>query len=376
MTDHPPPASAVATARTPGYDVARALAILGMVLVNYKLRTDAEERATGWPLWFANLLDGRAAALFVVLAGLGIALRSRRAREDPDEHLAFERSALMKRAAVLFAAGLLNLHLWEWDILHCYGLYLLAAAWLLTAPGWLLGVLAVACTVVAQWLQVSFDYDADFDVWSLEGMFLDLSYKGVHPFFPWMSFLLVGMLLGRVDLKSQRPRRWLLAIALVVATLGETVDTVVGRAWVWLELDDATAAMLSTWPKPPQALYVVTATAVAVAVICLCVAITEPRPRSRWVVALTATGQLAFTLYIAHTIAIEVPLSQGLMEEATIGETALYALTFYGVAVAASVWWRRRFRYGPLEGFIRQVTERSGPAPWGGELAGDPPRRD
>ena len=120
----------------------------------------------------------------------------------------------------------------------------------------------------------------------------------------------------------------------------------------------------------------VTATAVAVAVICLCVAITEPRPRSRWVVALTATGQLAFTLYIAHTIAIEVPLSHGLMEEATIGETALYALTFYGVAVAASVWWRRRFRYGPLEGFIRQVTERSGPAPWGGELAGDPPRRD
>lgn len=93
MTEHPS-APAVATARTPGYDVARALAILGMVLVNYKLRTDAEERAIGWPLWLANLLDGRAAALFVVLAGLGISLRSRRAREKPAEHLGFERGAL------------------------------------------------------------------------------------------------------------------------------------------------------------------------------------------------------------------------------------------------------------------------------------------
>lgn len=366
-----PPATHVATARTPGYDVARALAILGMVLVNYKLRTDAEERASGWALWTSNLIDGRAAALFVVLAGLGIALRSRRAREDPDEHLGYERRALMKRAAVLFAAGMLNLHLWEWDILHCYGLYLVAAAWLLTAPGWLLGLLAVACTAVAQVLQVRFDYDATIDVWTPKGFVSDLFFNGVHPFFPWMSFLLLGMWLGRVDLRQQRPRRWILAIAVTVAAMGEITDTVVGRAWVWLGLDDATAAMLSSWPKPPQALFVVTAAAVAVAAICLCVAVTEPRTRAPWVLALTATGQLAFTIYIAHTIAIEIPLSHGLLEQASIGETVAYALAFYAAAVAASLWWRRRFRYGPLEAFIRQVTERSGPAPWGGALAGD-----
>jgi len=34
------PHNAVATSRTPGFDVARALAILGMVLVNYKGKLD------------------------------------------------------------------------------------------------------------------------------------------------------------------------------------------------------------------------------------------------------------------------------------------------------------------------------------------------
>jgi uncharacterized membrane protein YeiB len=104
------------------------------------------------------------------------------------------------------------------------------------------------------------------------------------------------------------------------------------------------------------------------AVICLCIQITRTRSKTLWVMALTATGQLAFTLYILHAIAILIPLRHGFFEHASLETSIYYAFGFYGLAVALSLWWRRRFPQGPLESLIRQINGRSSPAPWGGQL--------
>ena len=66
--------------RIVGYDFARALAIFGMVIVNYKIVMGAEKAGPHWLLDVFGLLDGRAAATFVVLAGAGISLMTQRAR--------------------------------------------------------------------------------------------------------------------------------------------------------------------------------------------------------------------------------------------------------------------------------------------------------
>src|SRR5437763_250264 len=70
--DHPggPPA-----ARIQGYDVARALAILGMVVVHFGLVVAGPATKSGWLAALLRFLDGRAAALFVALAGVGLTLR-------------------------------------------------------------------------------------------------------------------------------------------------------------------------------------------------------------------------------------------------------------------------------------------------------------
>ena len=60
-----------------GYDIARALAIIGMVIVNFKIVMGADEHGPHWLLSFASLFEGRAAATFVVLAGVHV--RSSRA---------------------------------------------------------------------------------------------------------------------------------------------------------------------------------------------------------------------------------------------------------------------------------------------------------
>jgi uncharacterized membrane protein len=57
-----------------GYDVARALAIFGMVVVNFKVVMAASEADPGWLASLVGLLEGRAAATFVILAGVGLSL--------------------------------------------------------------------------------------------------------------------------------------------------------------------------------------------------------------------------------------------------------------------------------------------------------------
>ena len=69
--------------RITGFDFARALALLGMILVNFKMAMNAET-GSNILLSFTTLLQGRASALFVILAGIGVTLIIKRARFSDD----------------------------------------------------------------------------------------------------------------------------------------------------------------------------------------------------------------------------------------------------------------------------------------------------
>ena len=95
------------SSRIAGFDLARAFAIFGMVFVNFRLAMGGKS-TTEWGEAFATMFDGRAAALFVVLAGIGVSLMSRKARLSTDEAvIASVRWSLVRRALLLFVVGLM-----------------------------------------------------------------------------------------------------------------------------------------------------------------------------------------------------------------------------------------------------------------------------
>ena len=59
-------------ARITALDVARALAFLGMVQVNFTVAMSFGKDSPGWMHALTEGLTGRAASLFVVLAGVGL----------------------------------------------------------------------------------------------------------------------------------------------------------------------------------------------------------------------------------------------------------------------------------------------------------------
>jgi len=66
-----------------GIDVARALAVIGMIIVNFKVVFG--ENGLPWVKSFVSIFDGKAAATFVVLAGVGLALMTNSAINNRDK---------------------------------------------------------------------------------------------------------------------------------------------------------------------------------------------------------------------------------------------------------------------------------------------------
>jgi uncharacterized protein len=355
-------------ARIEGFDLARALAFLGMVFVNFRVALANDEEVDSWLSWIDTRLDGRASATFVILAGVGVSLMSRRARETADaEALASVRRTLYRRAAFLFVVGLLYWSIWPADILHYYGVFLAVGALLLTVPErYLMGLAMTLVLLFALALVFGADYNARWDwntltyhgFWTPRGFARNLIFNGFHPVIPWLAFFLLGMWLGRRDLRSRDVQRRLLRTGLVVAIAAEGVSRpLVAAATPELGAEDA-AAVFGTSPMPPMPLYMLAASGTSIVVIVLCVRLAEAYSGSRWLAPLVATGQLALTLYIAHVV-----IGLGMLEQLglahgrrSVAFSAVWAAVFCVVALGCSYLWRRRFDRGPLEIVMRRMA--------------------
>jgi uncharacterized protein len=358
------------TTRIEGIDLARSLAFLGMVFVNFRttIAPGSDRARESWLTWLDTRLDGRAAATFVILAGVGVSLMSRRAREarDPEQRAAVRR-VLVRRAAFLFVVGLLYWSIWPADILHYYGVFLAFGAVLLAASDRrLLELAALLVAGFALLLLSGLDYNEGWDweelsyhgFWTPRGFILNLLYNGFHPVIPWLAFFLFGMWLGRRDLHRQATQRWLLIAAGVAATAAESTSWVLVKlATPPLGTEDA-VAVFGTTPMPPMPLYMIAASGTAVVVIILSIIVAQQFRGARWLAPLVATGQLALTLYVGHVVVGLAPLEVfGLLEgRRSVLFSMVWAAGFCVVAVLFASVWRRRFSRGPLELLMRRIA--------------------
>ena len=72
--------------RLDGLDLARFLAFVGMVIVNFKIAMGADKTNGGVLGQFTEALEGRAAATFVVLSGIGLGLAAVRSEQGSNRN--------------------------------------------------------------------------------------------------------------------------------------------------------------------------------------------------------------------------------------------------------------------------------------------------
>jgi uncharacterized protein len=352
--------------RVVGFDVARALAILGMVVVHFSLVVAADRSGPAWLTEVLGFLDGRAAATFVILAGVGVTLMSRRAVRAADAHaVAQVRKTLALRGIVLLAIGFVNLRIWPGDILRVYGVSLLLAARLVTASDrrLLLGAAAYAAGFVALFLVLDFEKNWDWAtltyrrLWSPTGLMRNLFYDGFRSVLPWTGFVLFGMWLGRRDLRDATVNRRVVVAALSTAIGAEIVSWLCVRYFLGHPhgMDPETVrALFGTESMPALPLFLLASGGEAVAVIAFCSRLTGPSPA--WC-PLAATGQMALTCYLTHiVVGLGVVVALGLADSQPLPIAAGCGVGFFAVSVVLSWLWTRAFRHGPLEWALRKAA--------------------
>ncbi|PHR25841.1 MAG: hypothetical protein COA36_13305 [Desulfotalea sp.] len=355
--------------RVMGFDLARALAIFGMVIVNFKTAMQSE---TGSELlmWFSALFEGRASSLFVILAGIGVTLLTNKARKSKDRSLVNKsRLSLIKRALFLIMIGLIYTPIWEADILHFYGFYFLIAATVFMASNRILLLVSVVIALSFPVLMLFFDYDQNWNwstltymhLWSFDGMIRHILFNGFHPVFPWATFLIVGMWLGRVDLSQATARNRLLTWSVITLITTEVLFYLIriyigDGVEIGISREDV-VSLFSTTIIPPFPQYIISAGSSACIVLVGCLYLSDKFRESNIIIWLCQTGQLSLTLYVAHVI-LGMGVLDGMnrLNNQTIDFSLLSSLIFCVCAIVFSVFWLKHFKSGPLEWIFRKVA--------------------
>jgi uncharacterized protein len=355
--------------RIVGIDVARALAIVGMILVNFKMVLGQEGET--WLQPFLSLLEGKAAATFVVLAGVGIAFMTNSAIDSKSlDKIKIAKRRLLKRAIFLFVIGLSYIVIWPADILHFYGIYMLIALLLIQSKPKIILFSAIVITLSYPLLILFFNYETGWnfanleytDFWTLEGFFRNLFFNGFHPVVPWSAFILVGLWFGKQDLTNSKFVKKSALFSLIIFAIIQLIsylsisflsdESLMGK--------EELQSLLGTDPMPPLPVYMISGSSIAIFIIAICILISKKFERSFIIKTLTKTGQLALTFYVAHVI-----LGMGLIEEISdtkLGEHSLtfsivYGLVFsLGCIVFALIWMKYK-KSGPLEWVMRKITD-------------------
>ncbi|MDS1271848.1 DUF418 domain-containing protein [Lipingzhangella sp. LS1_29] len=386
------------TARLDGVDLARWIAIFGMLIVHFWVPFLDPIQPTN--LLIEEYAWGRSTILFTFLAGVTLALltggtaphRGHRARLSTGR-VAVRGGALLVFGLVLSAivtptgAGLTV-------IIAYYGLYfLLALPFLRLTAGWLAGGAVVAALVGPQLLFVlrrsseTGGAMAEFALnWNQvdiaqrladQGL-LELTVFGFYPALSSLAVILAGLAVGRLDLWNPQVRVTLMllggALAFVSYRISWHAWETYGLAWELGPQDDLIGPvpthdarwLWTSMPHTSTTLEVAGGVGVALIVVPACLFLAERFPTALW--PFTAAGTMALTIYSTHALLMAwdetVPDGSGGVADWISGNLA--AINVLG-AVAFAFAWRRYVGRGPLEAGISTLST---------TIVPDPPRRE
>jgi uncharacterized protein len=351
-----------------GFDLARAYAIFGMLIVNFNIvfGSHNDESLIGQ---FLMLFNGNSSSMFVILAGMGVALMTNRAEYSIEERQKLK-AIVMKRGTFLFVFGLIFYNWWFADILHFYGSYLHIAALLLFVPKrfylWAAGVSILIFHLLL--FVIPYETGWNFETlqytgfWTLTGFLRNTFYNGWNPVFPWLGFFLFGMWLGRLDWQNIKIKRNILLTGIGVFSLVETLQILANRGY----FNEDFAFYLTADYIPPFLPFMLSTASFSLIVITLCIFIGEKSAENKLLEHLSKTGQMTLTHYVAHLTfgLIILPVISGKTDFNSInGNGSIssvfvlsYATFYYISSVIFSVMWSKRFKNGPLETLMRKFS--------------------
>jgi uncharacterized membrane protein len=360
--------AAVVRSRLRGIDVARGIAIIGMVMVHIGPQDLPDGGVVGAAYRSPH---GRASILFIVLAGIGVSLltASRHGAADdiagsPSRRwLQAAAPRLWWRALVLLPIGLAlqSLPVNVAVILQYYAVYYVVASGVMRlGDRAVLAIAAASATlgpVVLVWLHraVPTWFQPGVPQWhDVARIARDILVTGYYPVIVWTAPLAIGIWIGRRDLRDAGTTRGLVIGGALAAAAGFVVsDVLVGALGsATSEGDWRQLAMIE--PHNEMPLWAVTSTGIATAIVAGCLQVARWLPRVVW--PMVAFGQLAFSVYVLHVLVLAWWPEWLIREEFVPAWISVARFALVSVALATA--YRTVATRGPFEVLLRAPWQR------------------
>jgi uncharacterized membrane protein YeiB len=379
----PPAARRPGSTRLAGIDAARGIALIGMMAIHVLDPVGPDDRPS--VTW--DLAAGKSAALFALLAGVAVAFTTGRRERPHGRAWTASAAALVVRALLIAVVGLLLGYLVPSSaadvILPYYALLFLLAVPLLSLSIRSLlvcaAVIGVGMPLLSHLLRSGLGAvvpaNPTFgDLVTRPGdLLVQLTLTGTYPALSWLSYLCVGLAVGRAALSSRR--------TVAVMTLSGVALAVGAKLVSWLLLDvvggraslEAAALQsmsqeeyfnvllwgptgvtptnspwwLATMPAHSSTpLDLAFTIGVGLAVLGVCILI--GRTTTTALRPLAAAGSMTLTLYALHLLMLSSPLMPD-------GDGASFLLQV-AVVLTFGLLWTRYHARGPLEDLVTAAT--------------------
>ena len=350
--------------RRPGPDVVRALAMAGVLMMNYHgyliIRGARRDGSALYDLFdpWSGPLSTRFAATFVLTAGVGVTLMTNSSLDDAGR-VVEARWRLVRRGLLLYGAGLLFDFVWSGTILPFYGvMFVIAAALFTLRTRWivLVGISAAAAGWLINWWRYERSLDDHDTTWltnpgarSPRGLMFDVFVNGTHPLLPWLLFFCAGIVLGRLLTTDWwRPAAAALGFTLYAgALLADSAAT-----------GERSLILLSDQPFERGIAYSSSALGTALLAFAAISWVADRFSETGVVDALRKAGQMSLTIYLAHALAFNLAVDTlGIIEPRGIGTALACTAVFWLAATSAAVWYQRRYGRGPAEQLYRRLSD-------------------
>lgn len=390
--------------RIVGVDVARALAVFGMIAVHVGVVISGEPN--GAPGWSA-VFEGRSSILFAVVAGISIALATGGGSRPMGEAVRSARLRLAGRAIAVLAIGL-ALELMGTEIAVILSVY--GVLFLLIIP--FVGVATRTLVIVAAALAVGGPTLLALitsATGGAPGSGVQFLLTGSYPLTVWMPLMLAGLAAGRADLQRTRTVVVVAASGAALCVVGYVSGALVaGSPTAWLTslfpsgasasfangavgaamsgasgingsisrsatdlptATDLTTAIAEAWAVAPHSggtFEIIGSGGFALLVVGLCVLLGR---RLRTVlVPLAAVGAMPLTAYAAHVLSFAVLVSPLAIAPGVLdadGRSAAFWMACIAVLLVGCTAWALLVGRGPLErvtAWAAEAVDRPRPA--------------
>jgi uncharacterized membrane protein YeiB len=346
--------------RLAGVDLARGLAVLGM-LAAHLIATD--DFSVTDPSSWIGVVNGRSSILFAVLAGVSIALTTGGPHPVAGAPLGEARRRLALRALVLWGLGILLIATGVpiYVILPAYAILFLVAIPLVQLRMEVLFGIAAVLLLFMPFAQAGLEL---LPFWHTPvGESVALVIGWAYPFPLWSGFIVLGLAIGRLDLRRPLIAALLLLVGAGVALVAYGVGAGLAPRSTLGEPTDYAGIVASTLPHSGGAPEVLGGAGFAAAVLGASLLVCRSALVRAVLLPLRATGSMPLTAYTAQVLIWAGWAFVALGETGDLlGFRALepfWPLTL--VVVIACTLWALMIGRGPLESLLAAVARRSAP---------------